>query len=72
MSKANKIEIELEIVVLDHNIERLTRLGFKTDGLQSRLEYCRAQFEKLVTEGEDVTGIKAKEKIVTAPNEIFF
>jgi hypothetical protein len=51
MCKANKIEIELEIVVLDHNIEKLTKLGFETVGLQSRLVYCRNQFEKFVAHG---------------------
>jgi hypothetical protein len=47
MCKINKLELEFEIVTLDHNMDKLKKLGFRTEELQNRLEFCRAQFEKL-------------------------
>lgn len=47
MCKLPDLELEFEIVTLSHNIGKLKKLGFRTIDLQSRLDYCRAQFVEL-------------------------
>jgi hypothetical protein len=47
MFNINKLELEFEIVTLDHNMEKYRKLGIRTEELQNRLKFCRAQFEKL-------------------------
>lgn len=48
MSIPPKLEYELEILTLTKNIEKFKHAGLHTENLESRLDFCRAQFDALV------------------------
>ena len=43
MSKLSNFELEFEIITLSNNIPKLKNLGFHTQDLECRLEYCCAE-----------------------------
>jgi hypothetical protein len=47
MGHLDRLELEFEIVTLMHNIHEFKKLGFRTAEMQSRLEYCSAEFQAL-------------------------
>jgi len=47
MSTLPELELKFEILTLSNNIEKLKSLGYRTADLQSRLDYCKAQFLSL-------------------------
>jgi hypothetical protein len=47
MSNLDKLELEFEIATLMHNINEFKKLGYPTAEMQSRLEFCRAEFKGL-------------------------
>jgi len=49
MCGLENLELEFEIVTLTHNIKQLKKSGYRTEALQSRLEYCLnlTKFEKM-------------------------
>ncbi len=47
MCNLDKLELEFEIATLIHNISEFKRMGYPTAEMQSRLDYCRAEFKAL-------------------------
>ena len=47
MENEFKLELELEILILRHNIEKLKKLGFPIEPLQNRLKVCSAEMEAM-------------------------
>jgi hypothetical protein len=47
MEYDKKLELQLEILILENNIQQFARLGCSTESLQNRLDLCNSQLSEI-------------------------